>query len=188
MDFIGKLETSDSGKEIHAAYKGIVAQYDDLGARLINIAGAANGDEYGRKASAVRLLGHLREARAVDVLVRQIMYCPRVTVAGEMQSWEGYYLAAVSLTKIGIPAVPSVMRRMREPSVEKNELQICAWVLREILGKDAALSMLSADVERYPKWWQHASKADTARSLIRDYRPSLSPPWGKADRSATSGE
>jgi hypothetical protein len=179
MDLIEKLETSDSGKEIHAAYKGIVAQYDDLGSRLINIAGAADDDRYGRKASAIRLLGHLREARAVDVLVRQIMYCPRVTVAGEMRPREAYYLSAVSLTKIGLPAVPSVMRRMRDPSVEKNELQLCAWVLREILGKDAALSMLSADVKRYPKWWQHASKADTARSLIREYQPSLSPPWIK---------
>lgn len=176
---ITKLETSPQPEEIHDAYKEILNLNNDIGMRLIKIAEQVADDERAefRKTFAIRLLGELRYVQASDTLVNQIMFRPKPMLSEEWRTWEQYYISAVSLKKIGYPAVSSILREMRNHSVQENKLHLFAWVLLEIMGNTAALDLILMDVAKYPHGWNQGSKAISTVKLIQNYPKTRNPPW-----------
>lgn len=123
------------------ARKQILENRKVLIEKLIELAsedrpGDAPGASRETKHVAIVLLGDLRATEAVGVLFDNLSY---------LNFWEPWqfkyadigdgYPAAQSLVKIGMPAVPGCIERLKsseDETIRKN----CYWVIREVLGRE----------------------------------------------------
>jgi len=125
---------------------------------------------------AIDLLGELRAEEAVGPLSKHLMFVPRSEMGMEVgnKSREHYYVSAVALTKIGQPAIQSMIRIVLE-SLNDKERNLAAWVIMKIEGSDQAIHRLHSLVQKN-KNSLAVSMLEEAESYLRFYRPSFDPP------------
>ena len=119
------------------------------------------------------MLGELRAEQAVDVLLKNLIFCPLDRIVEEALTQQHYYIAAVSLVKIGIPSVANTIAYMRRTS-SVEEAEICAWIIQEILGKDATMRLLGKIAEEPDK--RRAKRGTGMMKYISNYKPIAGPP------------
>lgn len=85
---------------------------------------------------AILLLGDLRAFEALPVLIENLGYRnPRQRVIDARIVEEGwYYPAAEALSKIGMPAVGSIIDNLGVSAQKSKSSELCCWVLKKILG------------------------------------------------------
>jgi hypothetical protein len=154
------------------AFRDLSARQDKYVEDLIEIA-KTNNDEsfYGAKSAAIQLLGQVRAAKAKDVLMQNLMFCPLDRDEDEVIPTQAFYLAAGALAGIGRPATDDVLTRMANTS-SVQEAKLCAWILKESLGQNEVLR-LCREIEARP------DSAVAARGVaMKDYIINFKPTGG----------
>lgn len=102
-----------------------------------------------RKHLAILLLGELRAAEAVPVLMRNIDYVnPRAADGGYALGIPGGYPAVEALIRIGMPSVDAVVKQLRTYKEACEGRRLCCVVLRDILGYNLALARLQMALDQ----------------------------------------
>jgi hypothetical protein len=140
IDAVEKLRSRDA-KERAAARDALLRNRQETIAALIPLVKAKPAYELlDSTPLAIEILGDLRAAEAVDQLAANITLTPPV-IEWEIRRKEERYLCAVALAKIGVPAVPAMLKIIRTGDDEVAR-QVAAWVLNEVLGADLAPVLL----------------------------------------------
>jgi len=97
---------------------------------------------------AILLLGDLRAAEGVSVLLDNLGYKnPKTLYVDEPLDKGGWYPAAEALSKIGMPAVGSIIDKLGVSAQKSKSSELCCWVLKKILGVKLARLRLQIDIE-----------------------------------------
>ncbi len=97
---------------------------------------------------AIQLLGDLRASEAVPILIDNLEYRnPNILVDGSYLEPGQLFIAAESLSKIGMPAVGPVINKLAGYSNEKSGRSTCCWILKDVLGIRLAKLRLEIAIE-----------------------------------------
>lgn len=135
------------------AAKSIRRDYDDRVKDLIKLAGkevklrrAADGTmaypHRDGKHLAILLLGDLRAVKAVPILLENLEYKNPITHHWGPFGVGGWYPAAESLSKIGMPAVGPVLYKLGGYEKDGKGRQLCTWAVIKVLGQRLAKERL----------------------------------------------
>jgi len=84
---------------------------------------------------AIMLVGEFRAIEAIPVLIENIEYInPKSIVSDEMISIVDYSPSAEALVKIGMPTIEPVIEKLGTYDRDCLGRQICAWIIKEVLG------------------------------------------------------
>jgi len=103
---------------------------------------------------AMLLLGDLRAAEAVSVLLENLEYRNPKRLSGSYLFEADFFPAAEALVRIGIPAVDPVIERLGGYQESCLGRRLCLVVLRQVLGTELAQARLEIAIE--------AAKHDTS--------------------------
>lgn len=137
--------------------------------RLLSVVRSGDGDvRYGGSLHlAIVVLGELRASRAVGVLAEKLLFVPDEFVLTERISSQRYFVAAVALVEIGVPAVDEMVAVLRNDRDEQKR-KLAAWVLLEVLGEREAVARLE---ERMRPGAFGQERFEEAIAYIVDYEP-----------------
>ncbi len=131
---------------------------------------------------AIALLGELRGEEGIWVLMENLTYRVKPLAGGmvETLSVAGHYPAAQSLAKIGSPAVPAVLARLRrtEDSLERH---LCVWTLIAIDGRDVARFRIEKAIEECRSYPPLKARLEAALEWFDKKDLGLAPPEGSDD-------
>jgi hypothetical protein len=97
---------------------------------------------------SILLLGDLRAVEAVDILLENLTYKnPKSLESSEALSQGGWYPAAEALSKIGMPAVEPIIKKLGSYKPNSKGSDLCCWILKEILGVKLARLRLQIAIE-----------------------------------------
>jgi hypothetical protein len=96
---------------------------------------------------SILLIGDMRSAEAIPVLLDNLGYRNPAELAGSYLGIGGLYPAAEALSKIGMPAVGPVIDKLASYPPKSQGSEICCWILREILGARLARVRLEIAIE-----------------------------------------
>jgi len=96
---------------------------------------------------AILLLGDLRAAEAVDVLLEHLEYKNPRELIGSYTDLGGHYPAAEALSKIGMLAVEPTINKLAGYAQKNKSSELCCWVLKKILGVKLARARLQIAIE-----------------------------------------
>lgn len=143
---VAQLESSQL-QEREKSAEGIRKQHEGLATRLLELAGEkvealpssdARFVEYpwhDAKHLAILLLGDLRAVEGVPVLLDNLEYKnPKSRYVDEPLDESGWYPAAESLSKIGMPAVGPTVETLGSYEPNSEGSKICRWIIKEVLG------------------------------------------------------
>lgn len=91
-------------------------------------------DWHDSKHLAILLLGDMRSADSVPVMLGNLEYRNPLELAGSYMDVGGWYPTAEALSKIGMPAVGPVIDKLGRYSEQEKGHSICCWIIKEILG------------------------------------------------------
>ena len=98
---------------------------------------------------AMRLLGEFRATEAVPSLVLRIDYLDsRTAISGRYYRTEESFPAAAALVKIGMPAIGPVLDKLGQYKGDCRGRELCAWVLKKVLGEKLVKMRLQLAVEQ----------------------------------------
>ena len=157
--FVARLK-SDNLKHRERAFEAIRKERTELIRQLVELAAEkveplpytdSRFIEYPWRDSkhlAILLLGELRATEGVAVLLDNIEYKnPKSIIVSEYLDKGGWYPAAESLSKIGMPAVEQTIKKLGSYEPKSNGSEICRWILKEILGVRLARLRLQIAIE-----------------------------------------
>lgn len=121
---------------------------------------------------AIILLGDLRAAEGVPVLVENLEYNnPRTMDATKDETFVGegvpLYPATDALIKIGMPSVGPLVEKLRGYSEDCRGRYLCLVMLKQILGLKLAEARLKIAIKEA----ETALAEDPARAIVRTGRP-----------------
>lgn len=104
--------------------------------------------KYYAKEQAIMLLGDLRAAKAVPVLMENLEF-ENPFILGQISytSIGNNYKVAAALVKIGMPAVEPALDRLRNYERYKKESEICCFILPKILGYKLAAARIQIAID-----------------------------------------
>ena len=177
---------SDKWKVREEAFKGLLKERKDRVQQLIALAAKeVQGFElrvgdwimveypwHDSKHLAIILLGDLRAAEGVPVLVENLEYNnPRTMDATKDETFVGegvpFYPATDALIKIGMPSVGPLVEKLRGYSEDCLGRYLCLVMLKQILG----LKLAEARLQIAIKEAETALAEDPARAIVRTGRP-----------------
>ena len=141
------------------AAEAIRAERTELIGRLIQLAGEKvqplpSSDprfvEYpwhDSKHLSILLLGDLRAAEGVPVLLANLEYQNPRSLFGDFMDKDGWYPAVEALCKIGMPAVDPTVAKLGEVGPKSKAGELCSWILNKILGPRLARVRLEITIE-----------------------------------------
>lgn len=101
---------------------------------------------------SILLLGELRAVEAVPVLIEDIGYKnPRSIVATEPLDKDGWYPAVEALSKIGMPAIEPIIKKLGGYDEECLGRELCCWVIKKVLGPRLGRVRLEIAIEESKK-------------------------------------
>lgn len=100
---------------------------------------------------AIRLLGELRAAEAVGVLVRFVMFRDDWSTLPVLLPREENFPTVDALIKIGKPAERALLRMLSERTVGKTDSSLAGYIIRQIEGRsELSLAVVKAYAEKLP--------------------------------------
>jgi len=88
-----------------------------------------------QKHLAILLLGDLRAAEAVSILFENLEYKNPKSLDIDARMDEGaWYPAVEALSKIGMPAIDSVIEKLGIYSEDSQVRRNCCWIIKKVLG------------------------------------------------------
>jgi len=126
---------------------------------------------------AITLLGELRAEESIWVLMGNLTYRVKPLFGGmvETVSVSGQFPAAKSLAKIGSPAVPAILNRLRRTE-EPLERHLCVWILMAIDGRDVARFRVEKAIEECRSYLPLKAKLEAALEYFEKENLGLAPP------------
>ena len=105
-------------------------------------------DSSDEKFLAVQLLGNLRAAKAVEVLLDNISFCPAIRT--ELLPFETTFPCVGALVKIGKPSVEGMLKRLdRQYDYDKmGTLVLYGVVVKGVEGREAGKALLEGELEK----------------------------------------
>lgn len=122
--------------DIDLSYRRMGESYEQQTKWLTDVVESTADDSLSdkvRKFGAVNLLGQMRATCAVDVLIKNLMFCPGVWYDSPMHPPQAYYPSALALKHIGDTAIPALIRHIND-SLSEDERHLACWVLAQIDG------------------------------------------------------
>lgn len=108
----------------------------------------AEDGKYYAKEQAIMLLGYLRAAKAVPVLMENLEFKnPFVLGPISYTSVGNLYKTAGSLVNIGMPAVEPVLFQLKNFNKDGSIDKICCWIIKEILGVKLAKACIQIAID-----------------------------------------
>ena len=185
--------TSENLKDREKAAQEVRNKYEQLIKELIRLAGqevqrwhpddpTSSYPWHDSKHLSILLLGDLRAIQAVPILIENLAYKnPREIVAdARIGGSGGYYPAAEALSKIGLPAVGSVIDKLGKYGGQEEGHRICCWIIREILGPRLGKVRLEMAIEE--------TKDDTVKKNLTAELPYFKTEKEKADEERARRE
>ena len=126
---------------------------------IVRIYSRKKNDKFCR---AIQLLGKLRatDEEVILKLSRYLSYVPDDIKEKKKKISEKDHVAAVALVEIGYPSVRIMMKRIAEAESDEK-IELAAWVIMKIEGKQQALNRIQDAVEKH---------ADSKRNFQKAYK------------------
>ena len=96
---------------------------------------------------SILLIGDMRSAEAIPVLLDNLEYRNPAELAGSYLGLGGWYPAAEALSKISMPAVGPVIDKLGRYGEQEKGHSICCWIIKEILGPKLGKVRLEMAIE-----------------------------------------
>ena len=173
--YINGLQSKDSN-EREKANKSVREYYAQLNDELIKLVSVKLEPEpskevqkkdfskYYAKELAIVLLGDMRSAKAVPVLMENLEYSNPFSgyLGGASSSLPigSGNSAAGSLVKIGLPAVELIMEKFSHFGMNDRGSEICCGILKAILGINLAKARIQIDID--------GTKDETIKKNLKD--------------------
>ena len=96
---------------------------------------------------AILLVGDMRAAQAVPVLLDNLEYPNPREPAGSYPNVDGLYPAVEALSKIGMPAIGPTIQKLGRCPPNSRGSQLCCWIINKVLGAKLGRVSLEMAIE-----------------------------------------
>ena len=157
-------EREDGASNIKEQYSKLIDGLIEIASKQIEIPKTVQDMEYIQhetKYHSIILLGDLRAAKAVPVLLDNIEYVnPNITVVSGLLEIEHIFISAGALIKIGIPVVEPVLDRLSMVNNDRRKVSVYCEILNKILGSKLVKYRIQITIDE--------TKDETAKKNLGD--------------------